>query len=190
MIPCEWSDEDSNAAVCIAHAESFAMGFDTCPQTFADLQAFVKANNKEVNLCELECSMIEDQNSCDATDGCSFIDTGDINAADKSLECLPKPEIPPVNTGCADALALANAATAAADALAAAAAGGGGDTTADPTLGRALYVGSNASSSLVGPSVALAGFVALAFVAHRRLRRASTEGESLRRGSRRAYGAV
>jgi len=57
-------------------------------------------------------------------------------------------------------------------------------------LGRALYVGSNASSSLVGPSVALAGFVALAFVAHRRLRRASTEGESLRRGSRRAYGAV
>ena len=112
MIACEWSDEDSNAAVCVAHAESFAMGFDACPQTFADLQAFVKANNKEVNLCELECSMIEDQSSCDATAGCAFIDTGDINAADeKPRSVFRSPNLPPVNTGCADALALANAAT-------------------------------------------------------------------------------
>jgi hypothetical protein len=67
----------------------------------------------------------------------------------------------------------------------------GGDGPAGvPTLGRALYAASNSHASLIGPSVALTGFLALAFVAYRRHRHASPEAARLRRGARGAYGAV
>ena len=226
MIACEWNEELPNGALCVPHPESYAMGFDACPRTFGDLQTFVKETNKQVNLCAVECSIIDDQSTCEANAGCEFDEGNPDDDDGESPHCHPKSNLPEVNTGCEDALAhvdggdggdgttggdhpvggdgttgggypVGGDGTTGGDHPVGGdgATGGGhpvgGDgTTGVPTLGRALYAASNSHASLIGPSVALTGFLALAFVAYRRHRHASPEAARLRRGARDAYGAV
>jgi hypothetical protein len=196
MIACEWNEELPNGALCVPHPESDAMGFDVCPRTFGDLQTFVKETNKQINLCAVECSIIDDQSTCEANAGCEFDEGNPTGGDEEGPHCHPKSNLPEVNTGCEDALAHVDGGDGGHGGHGGHGTTGGGHpvggdgTTGVPTLGRALYAASNSHASLIGPSVALTGFLALAFVAYRRHRHASPEAARLRRGARGAYGAV